>query len=125
MRTRSGWRLPRRGGITMDGLKDKPLTAFCLGVLLPSIIGVIVICNLVAWRVYWPRERGSMRMFRTYTQNTCVIGTVLFKLGIVGGLVSWFLLANIERTEFMVQISLHISIAVAVAGLIVHFIGVF
>jgi len=109
----------------MNGTKDSPIGMVWGGIVAPGAIGVLVLVNLIMWRVYWPAGRGHPFVFHVYHDAWRVVGTVLFKLGIAAGLVSWFTLANLARTEKAAPVALAASVTVTVLGLAIFVIGFF
>ena len=107
----------------MEGFKDRPSDIFWLGILTPGAILLLVAFNVVAWRVYWPAERGTAALIEVYTDTWRVVGTVLMKTGLAGALVSWYLLANLKQTERTAELWLALSIVLVVAGLVAVVVG--
>ena len=97
----------------MTGFKDSTPRVVCAGILLPVAMVALVLFNAIASRVYWP-ARGEINVF---TDAWRVTGTIVLKLGFALAFVSWFLFANLERTEGFVEPCLAISVIACVTGL--------
>jgi len=106
----------------MEGFKDSPASVFGMGFLVPILIIAVVICNVVNGEGYYPADNFEGQLLDglivVYDDPWRFCGTILVKLGIAGGIFSWFALANFDRTEDRAQEYLLISIVVAVVGLL-------
>ena len=105
----------------MHGFKDTPIDELWLGIVLPAVLTVLIFFNLITMTVYWPTNR--VYLFDMYQDQPRVIGTVLFKLGLAGGLVSWFLMANHRPTERLATPGLIVSIVLTLVGLVLFAFG--
>ena len=101
------------------------MVAVLAGVVLPLAVLVLVAFNLIAWRVYWPAERGSPELFRVYTDGWRVVGLAISKLGLAGVCLSWFWFANHKRTERLAQPCLLGAFALSAAGFVAFVVGFF
>lgn len=115
----------------MGGSKDSGIEQLWAGIILPSAILVLALFNLITGRVYWLAGRSRVPsdhrvfIFQVFWDGWHVTGTILFKLGIAGALVAWFLMANHTETERFARPCLIGSIVVAVTGFAIHAIGYF
>ncbi len=113
----------------MDDLKDSRAKVIVVGILIPMGLAGLALWNAVTGWVYWlaDKYRGDMwgGFIFSFDDPWRVWGTVSFKLGLAGGLFSWFALANFESTERWAQLYLLISIIAAMCGFLAAVVGFF
>ncbi|MDH3584108.1 MAG: hypothetical protein OER86_07825 [Phycisphaerae bacterium] len=111
----------------MDGLKDSSTTIMCAGILAPVGLTALSMYNLLAWKVFWPHDGEDITPFdvTVYTGTWHVVGTVIFKLGLAGVLLSWFCLANFDRTDRYAQLMTVTAGIIGLVGGIIACVGFF
>jgi hypothetical protein len=92
------------------------------GLIVPAMILLVVGFNLVRGEVYWPDKRHAFAVYRDVWR---LWGTIGFKMGMAGGIFSWFAVANFPRYDRLAVPILVGSIVVAVAGLTAFCLGMF
>jgi hypothetical protein len=101
-------------------MKNDPLRVW-LGEIVPTLLFLLVVINVATGRIWWP-DRGP-NLLTVYTKLPVVIGVIMLKLGFAGGLFSWYLLAEFDRTEHLALPGLSISIACAGLGCLLFIVG--
>lgn len=102
--------------------KDTPDTIPTAAFIAPGIILAVVLVNCAVGEVYWPAKH---RLVDAYHDSWRFWGTILFKLGMAGGLFAWYGMANWNRTLRAALPTLAASIAIAGLGLLAFCIGFF
>jgi hypothetical protein len=105
-------------------MKNDPLRVW-LGEIVPTLLVLLVGINVATGRVWWPDQGAYPNYFMAYTKLPMVIGAIMLKLGLAGGLFSWYLLAELDRTEHLALPGLSVSIACAGIGCVLFIVGIF
>ena len=100
----------------MYSFKDTPLARFFSGIVFPVSILVIVLINLIYFKVVFPGGRNQPPVY--FTDAPRVFATIFVKFGFAYLFYTWNYLANFDKYESIINLHLTVASVIILLGAI-------